>query len=269
MHGHVRAEMFNHPLRHFLHFFFRIVQSRDEQGGQFQPHVGFVLDVLQGVQYRLQVRAGDLPVEIVSEGLQVDIGRVHVLIEFTARFVAHVAGRDRHRLDVVRAARLGHVDGVLHEHHRVVVGVGHALAAERFRGARDGLRAGLVHERVHLPRFGDVPVLAEFAGQVAAGGAERQDRRAGQEVVERFLFDRVHAVAAGAAPGGQDDLVILVGAHEAQAALPLTQLAVAWADIALHAPVFQLVPVAGRVRGVEDFLLIHGTIYVPKGHKMQ
>ena len=68
-------------------------------------------------------------------------------------------------------------------------------------------------------------------------------------MIERLLFDRIDAVAARAAVGGQHDLVVLAGADKAEAALPLVQLAVAGTNVALHAAVFQPVPVFGRNDG--------------------
>ena len=66
---------------------------------------------------------------------------------------------------------------------------------------------------------------------------------------ERLLLDRVDAEARGAAIGGEDDAIVAPGAHEAQAALALVQLAQARADVALHAAVVEPMPVAaGRAR---------------------
>ena len=48
--------------------------------------------------------------------------------------------------------------------------------------------------------------------------------------------------------GGQDDGIALTGANEAEAPLTLVQPALARADIALHAPVGEPLPEAGRVR---------------------
>ena len=80
--------------------------------------------------------------------------------------------------------------------------------------------------------LGDLPVLAELAPQRAAGGGERKGRRAGEEMVEGFLLDRVdvdgdraavdeapqlaadvHPGAAAAALAGLDDAAL--GAQEA------------------------------------------------------
>src|SRR6185436_1141748 len=120
---------------------------------------------------------------------------------------------------------------------------GHAPTAERLRGARDRLGRCLVGERVHLARLRDVPVLTELAREVAARGPERQHRRSGEEVIERLLLDRVDAVSTRATVRGEHDLPALGGAHEAETALALVELARARTDVALDAAVGERVPV--------------------------
>ncbi len=93
------------------------------------------------------------------------------------------------------------------------------LRLMRLGGAGDGRGRGVVHQAVHVARFRDVPVLAELAGQIAAGGAEGQHAGAGVEVVERLLLDRVDAKARTAAVGGQQHLAALHGTDEAGGAL--------------------------------------------------
>src|SRR5262249_32082542 len=100
--------------------------------------------------------------------------------------------------------------------------------------------------------LGDVPVLAELAREVAPRGAERQDARAGVEVVERFLLDRVDAKARGAAVGGEHHAVALAHAHEARSALPLVQAAVARAQVALQPAVVEQMPPAADVGTLDD-----------------
>src|SRR5690606_24155303 len=117
--------------------------------------------------------------------------------------------------------------------------------AELRRRLGDRFRRGAVRQRVPLARLADVPVLAELAGEVAAGGAEGEDRRAGKEVVKRLLFDRVHAEPARAAVRGEHDALAVARPHEAEPALPRMQLAVARADVALDAAVVEPMPVAG------------------------
>jgi hypothetical protein len=109
------------------------------------------------------------------------------------------------------------------------------------------LGGGFILNPIEVAGLRDVPVLAELAGQVAPCGAKRQDRCAGQKMIERFFLDRIDAKARRTAVGGEHDLVVLPGAHKAQAALAFVQLAIARTDVALDAPIRQSMPVAGWV----------------------
>jgi hypothetical protein len=62
-----------------------VVLAGDQQGGDLQPAVGFVVDHGQDVEHRLQLRAAELDVEVVGEGLEVDVGGVHLRIELARR----------------------------------------------------------------------------------------------------------------------------------------------------------------------------------------
>src|SRR5262249_46867195 len=75
-----------------------------------------------------------------------------------------------------------------------------------------------------------------------------------EKVVERLLLDRIDAKAGGAAVRGEQDLVVLARAHEAQAALAFVQLAVARAQVALETAVLQSMPVAAR-HALDDRLI--------------
>ena len=65
-------------------------------------------------------------------------------------------------------------------------------------------------------------------------------------MVERLLLYWVDAKAAGAAIGGQHDLVVRPGTHETQAALPFMEPAEAGAKVTLQTAVVNRVPVAAR-----------------------
>jgi hypothetical protein len=69
----------------------------------------------------------------------------------------------------------------------------------------------------------------------------------GIEMVERLLLHRVDAESRRAAVGGEYHAAAFHLAHEAQPALALVQLAIAGAQIALHAAVRQRVPPLARV----------------------
>ena len=246
---HVRPQVLHEPVAERSDLRGRVVLARNQERGDLEPYIGLALEVDQRLQHRLEPACAEAVVEALGERLQVDVGRVHAVEELPPRLGADVAGGDGDVPEPARAAGLGDVDRVLEEDHRVVVGVGDRPAAAPHGRFGDLLRRGPSLEPVEFARLGDVPVLAELAGEVAARGAEGEHRRAGQEVGERLLLDRVDAEARGAAVGGEDDAVALPGAHEAQAALALVQLAQAGADVALHAPVVEQVPVAAGRAG--------------------
>jgi hypothetical protein len=61
-------------------------------------------------------------------------------------------------------------------------------------------------------------------------------------MIQRFLFDGIHAEAAGTAVRRQDDPIALPRANKAQPLLALVQFAVPRTQVALHAPVVESVP---------------------------
>ncbi len=188
-------------------------------------------------------------IEVLAEGLQIHVGGIHPPVELFPRLLQHVARGHRHRADTECPARLRGVHGVLVEDHRIVVGEGHRSAPQPPGRARDVFRLRAVHERVHLAGLADVPVLAEATRQVAPRRAKGEHGSAREEVVQRFLLDGVHAEPAGAPVGGDDHFAPPGGAHETEPPLPVSQLARAGADVALHAAVVEAVPVAcGMVR---------------------
>src|SRR6476660_2995786 len=75
-----------------------VVEGGDHQIGDLEPDVRLVLEPLQRVENRRQVCERDLAVEILGEGLQVDIGRVDVIIDIVESFAGDVAVRDHDRL---------------------------------------------------------------------------------------------------------------------------------------------------------------------------
>jgi len=68
-------------------------------------------------------------------------------------------------------------------------------------------------------------------------------------VIERFFLNRVHAKAAGAAIGRQDNLILVAGTHKTQSPLPFVKLTKTWTEIALHTTIFQPMPVLSGMMG--------------------
>lgn len=179
-----------------------VVVARDQQGDDPWPHVSLEPQEERRVQHVAQGRGAAPVVEVLSERFEVDVGGVQVPQERRARLGARIAGGHRDRLDPDLMG--GDVGGALPEDCRVVVRERNAAAPQSLSRARKGLRTCPVGQRVDPPRRGDVPVLAEHALRVAARGAERQDRAAGQEVVQRLLHDGVHAEPTRATAGRRD-----------------------------------------------------------------
>jgi hypothetical protein len=243
---HIAPKFTRDPLAHRAQLGIGVVLGRDQQRRDLGPALGLVYQVLQRIEYGSQVRTGEPEVELLGECLQIDIGRIHFRVELAPRFRVDVTGRDGHGLEAVRVAGIRRVERVLGEDHRIVVGECHAPAAGCQRGLCNRVGTRLVHQPVHFGRFGDVPVLAELAGKVAAGGAEGKHGRARMEVIERLLFDRIDAESRGATIGREDHRFAFALAHKTQPALAVVQPAVARAQVALDAAVVEPVPPACR-----------------------
>ena len=179
MERHVRTQVLHDPTGHLVDLLLGVVLAGDDQVGDLEPDVGFLLQVNQGVQNRPQVPRTYPVVETLGEGLEVHVGRVHVAVELGSRLVADLARGNRDGRDSPFAASLGHVDRVLVEDHRIVVRERDAAAAELGGRARDRLGRGAVGQRVDLTGLADVPVLTETAAEIAPGRTEREHGRAG------------------------------------------------------------------------------------------
>ena len=89
--------------------------------------------------------------------------------------------------DPALVAGVRDVDRVLREDRRVVVRECDTAATEFVGHPGDVVGRRLVGERVDLARLRDVPVLAELAREVAAGGAERQHAEPGRKWLSGFF----------------------------------------------------------------------------------
>lgn len=127
--GDIWSEVFDDPLGELLKFFGGIVESGDQEGGEFEPHFGFFGDVFEDIEYGLQVTAAKVVVKVVGECFQVDVGGIHVVEEVYCGFWVDIAGCDGYRLDFLFVAGLGAIDGVFQEDNGIVVGIGNATTA--------------------------------------------------------------------------------------------------------------------------------------------
>src|SRR5215813_7266086 len=166
-----------------------------------------MLQVLKRLEDGSELAGAEILVKSVGEAFEVDIGCVHVPKKFGPWFGRNIAGTDSYCLDTPPTTGLRHIDRIFKKDHRVVVSKSDRSAATSHRGLCNHLRRGHILNAIKIPSLRDVPVLAEFAGQVAAGSSKRQDRRTRQEVIERLLFNRVDAKARRAAICGEHQLV--------------------------------------------------------------
>lgn len=170
--GDIWAEVIDDPVTEGAQFVGGIVFAGDQECGDLEPDVGLVLEVDECVQDGLELGLCEFSVEGFGEGFEIDVGGVDGLEELCAGVGADVAGGDGYGFDAFTLCGLSDVDGVLSPDDRVVVGEGDAAAAAVFGGVHDCYWCGERGEGVHLSTFGDVPVLAELAAEVAACGPQ-------------------------------------------------------------------------------------------------
>jgi len=168
MERHVGTEMLEDPGAQRLEVGRRVVLARDQERSDLEPDPSFVLQVGERLEHSTERAGAEFLVEGFREALEVDVGGIDVAIELLSRRIAHVAGGNGDRFDAPRATSFGDVDRVFDEHDRIVVGERDGPAAAPDCRVRDCLGRGLLGKPVEFPRLGNVPVLAEPAGQVAA-----------------------------------------------------------------------------------------------------
>ena len=141
-------------------------------------------DVDECVEHGLQIASAEVLVKGLGKAFQIYIGGIHLRVKRAARRFMHVARGHGHAVDANGAAGIGHVHRVFGKYHRVVVGEGHGLhgyaLARHLRidlaaSLRNTLGRGAHTELVGIAAFGDVPVLAKLASQVAARRAKAQN----------------------------------------------------------------------------------------------
>ena len=238
--------MLHHPAAQSLDLVRRVVFARNEQGRNLEPDLRLVLEINECVEHAGKLAGAEIFVEMLGKPFEIDVGRVHAAEKLAPRLRADVAGTYRYGLDAAFPAGLRDVNRVFKKNNGIIVSKRDRAAASRHRGMRDRLRRGTILHAVERASLRYIPVLAELAGQVAAGRPEGKDRRAGKKMIERLFLDGIDAEAGRATIGREHNLIACAPAHETQPALPLVELAVARADITLEPAVRKRVPIACR-----------------------
>src|SRR5262245_35231305 len=154
-----------------------------------------MLQVLKRLEDGSELARAEILVKSVGKAFEVDIGGVHVAKKFGPWLRRNIACAHCHRLNPPLATGLRHIDRIFKKDHRIIVSESDGSAATSQCRVSNHPRRGHILNAIKIPSFRDVPVLAELASQVASGSAKRQDRRARQKVIERFLFNRIDAKA--------------------------------------------------------------------------
>ena len=251
MHGRLVAAMIDHPAAQLPQLVRRVIRAGNHQIRQLDPHARLAPQPFDRVEHRLQMRIGDLVVKILGEAFQVDIRGIHELEKRSASGRRNIARCYRNRRDPRLAACPRRVDRVFGPNHRIVVGKRHAAAVVPFRRRDNRVGRRELTQTLHLARLRDIPILAKLAAQIAARRAERQHAGAGEEMIERLLFDRIDTKTGAPAVGRQHHFVVDILAYETETAVPRLQMALPRAQIADDpAMLGVLVPPATRERAV-------------------
>lgn len=204
----------------------------------------------QGIEYRGKRAAADLAIEAVAETLEINVGGIHVTEKLLPGRRTDVAGADRHGLDIQLVTGDRHVAGVFKKNDRIIIGKGNACASVTPGGHGQILWGGAVGQGINFPGFTDIPVLTEFATQIASGGPKGEHGASGIKMIQWFFFYGVNAKSTGAPITGEFDLTVQVLSYETYATLTCAQATVARTEIALYPAIVETMPiVSGHCMG--------------------
>ena len=128
MQRHFITDVSQNPVTHPEKLVVLIIGSRDDEIGDLELNLGFLMQPLERIQDRLEMRKGQLLIEFISKCLEVNIGGIDVFKERGTRSGRDIACGDGYVLDVAIAVRSSSVDRVFGPDDRFVVRVGDALA---------------------------------------------------------------------------------------------------------------------------------------------
>jgi len=96
-----------------------------------------------------------------------------------------------------------------------------------------------VVEGIVRPGLGNLPVLAELAAEVAAGGGQRKGKGARQNMVEGFLLDGVDMHGTGISVDQGIVATVIVLPHAAGTTLAFFHLTMVRTEFTANAPVLE------------------------------
>ena len=121
----VRKTMGNEPLAHLTDHVHIVVDSWDNEVGEFYPHAS-LLHGEDGVEDGLQMTTTDPLVDIVAERLEVDVGSIEVGQEVGKGLLTHIASRDEDIPQTFVVGQTGTVSYIFYIREGFCIGVGDA-----------------------------------------------------------------------------------------------------------------------------------------------
>src|SRR5208337_3322166 len=195
----VGAEMRENPFGELAGFDGIVVERGNDEIGELKPDASFVLEPGKHVEDGLEMGEGEFAVEIFGEGFEVDVGGVNVVVDVVEGFAGDVAVGDHDGSKAVGLSGFADVNNVFAPDGGFVVGEGDGIAAVLQGEERNLFGGKVLGVDLVLMGFGDVPILAEEAAHVAAGGAYAEDFRAGEEMAEGLFLDGIDLESGGSA----------------------------------------------------------------------
>ncbi len=208
-------------------FGIRIVMSGNDERGDLDPDAGLFI-VLNGIKHRGEAGAADLPVKIIGERLQVDIGRIEDGPDHAERFGGYIPVRHEHVPESGIFCAPGRVIGKFKKYRRLGVGIGDAGATDLLRGKNDGSgRYGFSDDPpAQLPgKLRDVRVLTVPAPEVAARRGNGIGLGSWQKMKERFFFYGIDVLSNDLVVNEAIEDTVLILPHGAQSQLAVTDTA--------------------------------------------
>ncbi len=131
MQRHIRPQMSQNPFGKLSRLCRIVIQGWNHQVGDLEPDRRLLHQPRQRLQHRLKMRQGNLPIEILGEGLEVDVRRVDVIVNVVERVVCDVTIGDHHRFQAIFPGLFADVDNVFAPDGRLVVGERDGTCCER------------------------------------------------------------------------------------------------------------------------------------------
>ncbi len=257
----VGAEMGEDPFGELASFGGIVVKGGNHEIGDFEPDGGFVFEPLESLQDGFEVGESNLAIEIFGEGFEIDVGGIDVVVNVVKSFASDVAIGDHDGFEAIGPGGFANVDDVFAPDGGFVVGEGDGVTT--VLQGEFGNVLGRNVARVDLIVMGlrDVPVLAEEAAHVAAGGAQAEDSGARKEMIQGLFLNGVNLERGGCTVAKIEELSILIDADEAETGLAVANVAVSGTEIAMNAVARFGFPPEGFVKDggfLKDVQVAHG-----------